>query len=277
MPRYRLTIAYDGTDFHGWQRQEPADAPPLRTVQGVVQEAVADLIGVRVDVVGASRTDSGVHAVGQVAAFTADVRVPIARLAAAITARLPRDVQVLRAEETHDGFNPIGDARSKCYRYSVEHTSHPHHPRPLFDRNLVFATPYALDVSRMRRAAAHLVGTYDCVAFAQINHGRSTTVRTIYDCTVHERANRRVEIEIVGGGAVQSSGPVDLAGPNSRRVQSFVVPASADVIRLKLLRNDGTVRYEAAVHRAQLGNLPSPEGSGQGARYTFDLQRYPAS
>ena len=82
MPRYRLTIAYDGTDFHGWQRQEPADAPPLRTVQGVVQEAVADLIGVRVDVVGASRTDSGVHAVGQVAAFTADVRVPIARLAA---------------------------------------------------------------------------------------------------------------------------------------------------------------------------------------------------
>jgi hypothetical protein len=87
----------------------------------------------------------------------------------------------------------------------------------------------------------------------------------------------RVEIEIVGGGAVQSSGPVDLAGPNSRRVQSFLVPASADVIRLKLLRNDGTVRYEAAVHRAQLGNLPPPEGSGQGARYTFDLQRYPAS
>jgi tRNA pseudouridine38-40 synthase len=64
----------------------------------------------------------------------------------------------------------------------------------------VFATPYALDVARMRRAAAHLVGTYDCVAFAQINHGRSTTVRTIYDCTVHERANRRVEIEIAGSG-----------------------------------------------------------------------------
>jgi tRNA pseudouridine38-40 synthase len=200
MPRYRLTIAYDGTDFHGWQRQEPADAPPLRTVQGVVQEAVAELIGARVDVVGASRTDSGVHAVGQVAAFTADVRVPIARLAAAITARLPRDVQVLSAEETHAEFNPIGEARSKCYRYSIEHTSHPHHPRPLFDRNLVFATPYAVDAAKMRRAASHLVGTYDCVAFAQINHGRATTVRTIYDCTVHERANRRIEIEIAGSG-----------------------------------------------------------------------------
>lgn len=200
MPRHRLTIAYDGTDFHGWQRQEPTGAPPLRTVQGVVEEAVAELIGTRVDVVGASRTDSGVHAVGQVAAFTADVRVPVERLAAAITARLPRDVQVLSAERTHDGFNPIGEARSKCYRYSIEHTSHPHNPRPLFDRNTVFATPYALDASRMRRAAAHLVGTYDCVAFAQINHGRSTTVRTIYDCTVHERAGRRIEIEIAGSG-----------------------------------------------------------------------------
>jgi tRNA pseudouridine38-40 synthase len=200
MPRYRLTIAYDGTDFHGWQRQEPADAPPLRTVQGVVQEAVADLIRQRVDVVGASRTDSGVHAIGQVAAFTADVRVPLERLAAAINSRLPPDVQVRAAERTHDDFNPIGDARSKCYRYSIEHTSHPHHPRPLFDRNTVFATPYALDAARMRRAAAHLVGTYDCVAFAQINHGRSTTVRTIYGCTVHEGPGRRIEIEIAGSG-----------------------------------------------------------------------------
>ena len=68
MPRYKLTIAYDGTDFHGWQRQEPADAPALRTVQGVMQEAVTDLLRQKVEVVGASRTDSGVHAIGQVAA-----------------------------------------------------------------------------------------------------------------------------------------------------------------------------------------------------------------
>ncbi|MDI9403825.1 MAG: tRNA pseudouridine(38-40) synthase TruA [Limnohabitans sp.] len=200
MPRYRLTIAYDGTAFHGWQRQEPKDAPPLRTVQGVVQDAVADLLGERVDVVGASRTDSGVHAVGQVAAFTANVRVPIHRLAAAITARLPADVQVSDAAETHDAFNPIGDARSKCYRYTIEHTSHPHHPRPLFDRNLVFATPYTLDVGHMREAAAGLVGTHDCVSFAQINHGRATTVRTIFDCSVRTPSARRVEIEITANG-----------------------------------------------------------------------------
>ena len=200
MPRFRLRIAYDGTDFHGWQRQEPADAPPLRTVQGVVQGAVADLIGVKVDVVGASRTDSGVHAVGQVAAFTADVRVPIERLANAITARLPRDVVVLSAERVHESFNPIGDARSKCYRYTIEHSSHPHNPRPLFDRNMVFATPYALDAARMQRAAAGFVGTYDCVSFAQIDHGRATTVRSVFDCTVRTPAPRRVEIEIAASG-----------------------------------------------------------------------------
>jgi tRNA pseudouridine38-40 synthase len=200
MPRYRLLIAYDGTDFHGWQRQEPKDCEPLRTVQGVVETAVAELIGPRVDVVGASRTDSGVHAIGQVAAFTADVRVPIERLAAAITARLPRDVQILHAERTHDSFSPIGGARSKCYRYTIEHSSHPHHPRPLFDRNIVFATPHRLDAERMQRAAQSLVGTYDCASFAQIDHGRATTVRTVLDCTVRTPAPRRIEIEICATG-----------------------------------------------------------------------------
>ena len=200
MPRFRLKIAYDGTDFHGWQRQEPKDAPPLRTVQGVLEQAVAELIGQRVDVVGASRTDTGVHAIGQVAAFTADVRVPVERLANAISARLPRDVQVVEAERTHEGFNPIGDARSKCYRYTIEHTSHPHNPWPLFDRNLVFATPHTLDLDRMQRAAAALVGTYDCASFTQIDHGRTTTVRSVYDCIVRSPAPRRVEIEIAASG-----------------------------------------------------------------------------
>ena len=200
MPRYRLTVAYDGTDFHGWQRQEPKDAPALRTVQGVLEDAVADLLGRRVDVTGASRTDSGVHAIGQIAAFTADVRVPVERLAAAVSSRLPGDVRVMHAERTSEDFDPILDARSKCYRYTIEHTSHPRNPRPLFDRNFVFATPYELDPERMQRAASEFVGTYDCVSFAQANHGRATTVRTIFDCCVRVPAPRRVEIEIASSG-----------------------------------------------------------------------------
>jgi hypothetical protein len=89
----------------------------------------------------------------------------------------------------------------------------------------------------------------------------------------------RVTIEVLtGSGQVQSVGPVDVvSAPNARRVMSFVIPTSADVIRMKILRNDGTMRYEAAVHREQLVNLPAPEGRAQGNTFVFDLARYPAS
>lgn len=230
MARYRLVIAYEGTAFHGWQRQEPADAPPLRTVQGVLQEAIAEVIGCKVDVVGASRTDSGVHAIGQVAAFTADVRVPTERLAQAITARLPADVQVLHAERTHESFNPIGDARSKCYRYTIEHTGPPRHPRPLFDRNLVFSTAHPLDPERMREAAAHLVGTHDFASFAQVNHGRSTTVRTIYDCIVRATEPRRVEIEVAGSGFLYNMVRI-IAGTLLEAGRGRIEPAEVRAIR----------------------------------------------
>ena len=92
MPRVRLTVAYEGTDFHGWQAQTPPDGPPLRTVQGVLSDVVTQVVRAPVTLVGASRTDAGVHAIGQVAAFDADLRIPIDRLAMAITARLPADV-----------------------------------------------------------------------------------------------------------------------------------------------------------------------------------------
>jgi hypothetical protein len=89
----------------------------------------------------------------------------------------------------------------------------------------------------------------------------------------------RVTIEVLtGSGQVQTYGPVDVVPqPNARRVQSFVIPPTAEIIRIKLLRNDGTLRYEAAVHRQQLGNLPAPEGTARGNSFSFDLTRYPAS
>jgi tRNA pseudouridine38-40 synthase len=228
--RYRLLIAYDGTAFHGWQRQEPADAPALRTVQGVVQDAVREVIGQAAIVTGASRTDSGVHAVGQVAAFTADVRVPTERLAQAITARLPDDVQVLRAELAHDSFDPIGDARSKCYRYTIEHSGPPRNPRPLFDRNFVFWTPHPLDADRMRAAAAHLVGTHDFASFAQASHGRTTTVRTVYDCVVRTPAPRRIEIEIAGSGFLYNMVRI-VAGTLLEAGRGRIEPADVRAIR----------------------------------------------
>ena len=201
MPRYRLLVAYDGTEFHGWQRQEPPGAPPLRTVQGVLEEAVATALGgARVPVMGASRTDAGVHAVGQVAAFTADTRIPVDRLAMAITARLPEDVCVHRAEEVHTGFDPISDCVSKCYRYTIAHGVAAPDPALLFARRTTWVTRHRLDVAAMRATAACMAGTHDFAAFAQANHGRESTVRTVFGCTVHEPAPGRAVVEVAGNG-----------------------------------------------------------------------------
>jgi tRNA pseudouridine38-40 synthase len=108
MPRYKITVAYDGTQFHGWQRQsavatesddEPVEQLPetIRTVQDVLEQAVRRVVREEVNVVGASRTDAGVHARGQVAAFTTNTEIPVEKLPRAITSRLPNDVQVTRS------------------------------------------------------------------------------------------------------------------------------------------------------------------------------------
>jgi len=208
MPRYRAIIAYDGTDFCGWQKQEPPasehpDLPPiemrpgddqprvaLRTVQHVVERALRELLREPVSLTGASRTDSGVHAAGQVAAFTSNpepdkgVGWPTERgvdpLRRALNGRLPRDVLVRAIEVADDAFDPIAGAVEKEYTYTF--ASGPE--RPLWDRRFVFHTWHELDAERMRAAAAHLVGEHDFASFAQINHGRKTTVRTITGCEV---------------------------------------------------------------------------------------------
>jgi tRNA pseudouridine38-40 synthase len=219
--RYKLTVAYDGTDFHGWQKQEPIDhdAPDpapgeepkriqLRTVQHIVEQAVRETIREPVNVLGASRTDSGVHALGQVCAFTSipdqtrGVGWPIERgtdsLVRALNSKLPRDVLITSATTVPLDFNPIGGAIEKEYCYTM--VSGP--VRPLWDRRTVFHTWYPLDCALMQRAASHLVGEHDFASFAQIAHGRKTTVRTVYSCSVNEHPDEqgRVEIRISGSG-----------------------------------------------------------------------------
>ena len=217
MPRFKLTIAYDGTDFHGWQKQEPPDAEPLRTVQGVVEQAVRDTVRQRVEVVGASRTDAGVHALGQVAAFTADTNISITKLPRAISARLPNDVQIRAAEIVSDDFDPIRDCVQKMYRFSIAHggervepanqssivnhqSSIVRHPPPLFDRDFVYYTYHGLDPARMNEAARLLIGEHDFASFAQVSHGRESTVRTIFDCSVTATSDDRCHIDIIGDG-----------------------------------------------------------------------------
>jgi len=221
MPRFKLTIAYDGTAFHGWQKQEPPDSEPLRTVQGVVEQAVRDTVRQPVELLGASRTDAGVHALGQVAAFSAQTNISIEKLPRAISARLPNDVQIRAAEIVADDFDPIKDCVKKMYRFSIAHggenerrenekreneggpeevSSFIHHPPPLFDRNFVYYIYHSLDSVAMHEAARRLVGTHDFASFAQISHGRESTVRTIFDCSVAATSDDRCHIDVTGDG-----------------------------------------------------------------------------
>jgi tRNA pseudouridine38-40 synthase len=251
VPRYKLTIAYEGTDFCGWQKQEPLApwaiahgagpqgateaAPPgdtrevglgrkmieelpdrpgrvaLRTVQHVLERAVSDVVREPVELVGSSRTDSGVHARGQVAAFTCSgdesdenhkpgtgwpVSRGVDRLMIAINGRLPEDCLVTAAEIVPAEFNPIGDTESKGYSY----TFHCAKVRALFDRRRVHHIWEPLDVAAMRDAAARFVGEHDFAAFAAAGHGRLSTVRKVFACDISEPEPQRVRLDISGSG-----------------------------------------------------------------------------
>jgi len=200
MPRFRLHLAYDGTDFHGWQRQEPPGASPLRTVQGVVEEAVSTAVGAPTRVQGASRTDSGVHAKMQIAAFDTETRIPVDRLAAAISSRLPEDVQVLSAHAAPAEFDPSVHCASKGYRYRIRHGVGQGVAQPLFDRRWVWFTFHRLDPAAMQRAAGAFEGTRDFLAMTSADHGRETTVRTIHTCRVRAIDAHDLAIDVAGPG-----------------------------------------------------------------------------
>jgi tRNA pseudouridine38-40 synthase len=189
MPRYKLTLAYDGANFKGWQRQPQPDGTELRTVQKEVQTAVRDVVrpeSGKIHVLGASRTDSGVHAFGQCAQFDAQPPgspnnpIPDNRLRRAIASRLPDDIDVLKCEAVSDDFNVIADVVSKQYRYRIFTDRR----KPLGIRHLVYPGYEPMDVPFMRDAAADLIGEHDFAAFTNAGHGRVSTVRTIHDCRV---------------------------------------------------------------------------------------------
>lgn len=174
----------------------------LRTVQDVVQRAVREVIREPVIVVGASRTDSGVHAKAQTAAFTvSDERrahhgPPDERLAMAINSRLPEDVLVTECRRVHDDFDPIKDCVAKGYRYSL----HVSRDRPLWERKYVHHIWTELDCEAMQAGAEALVGTHDFAAFAAAGHGRETTVRTVLACRVKRPVREKVLIDVSGTG-----------------------------------------------------------------------------
>jgi tRNA pseudouridine38-40 synthase len=191
--RIRITLAYEGTEFHGWQIQ-----PGLPTIQGALEEIIGGMEGKPVHVAGSGRTDAGVHALAQVAAFTIENPIPVDNLRRAVNRLLPPVIRVLNAEEVHMDFHPRFDAAAKTYRYTLYRGE----ICPPFEWRYVHHHPYPLDESRMIEAARLFEGKHDFSAFAAADdrdeEGRST-VRTIFSSQL-ERVGERLTYTVRGSG-----------------------------------------------------------------------------
>ncbi len=184
----KLTVVYDGSEYHGWQIQ-----PGFRTIQGTLTEVIRELVDQEVRVFGASRTDAGVSALGQVALVQIDSSIPVENLARVITHRLPPEIAVAEAVEVPQGFDLMGEVKSKLYRYTIFTGQ----LRPVLQIKHCWHLPAKLDIDAMAQAAAMLVGKKDFKSFAAAADRRQTSVRTIFRCDVN-RNDDWVYIDVEG-------------------------------------------------------------------------------
>jgi len=193
MRRIKITLAYDGGPYHGWQVQ-----PGLPTIQGTLEQIVSGIEGRPVHVAGSGRTDAGVHAMAQVAAFTIGNPIPLRNLRRAVNRLLPPSIRVLSAEEVHATFHPRFDARRKIYEYRIvrEEVCSP------LEWPYVYHHPYPLAEDRMIELAPAFEGEHDFTAFAASDdrdeEGRSK-VRTIYSSVLEAQAGR-LTYRVCGSG-----------------------------------------------------------------------------
>jgi tRNA pseudouridine38-40 synthase len=189
----KLTVAYDGTAYAGYQFQ-----PNLPTIQGSLQQAWADITGETPKLTASGRTDAGVHALGQVVGVDTASVLPPERLLRGLNARLPEDIVVTEVAKAPPGFHATHDALRKLYRYQI----YCHRVRPVFERRTTWHFPQPLDVQAMQAAAQLLVGRHDFASFETAGSERSTTVRTLsrVDVIVHADAPWRIDVEVEGDG-----------------------------------------------------------------------------
>ena len=190
MKRIKLTIAYDGTNYCGWQVQ-----PNGITVEEVVNKALKKLTGEDIQVIGASRTDSGVHALGNVAVFDTRTTIPPERISYALNQRLPEDIVIVKSEEGAEDFHPRYCDCSKTYEYHILNTRIPIPTKRLTN----YFVSYDLDVEKMRKAAGYLIGEHDFVSFCNVRTDVEDTVRTVTELEIL-KDGEEITIRISGNG-----------------------------------------------------------------------------
>lgn len=188
--RVRLQVAYDGTNYHGWQLQNNAI-----TIESVLNESLTSLLGEEIQVIGASRTDSGVHALGNIAVFDTVSPIPAEKICYALNARLPEDIRIMKSEQVASDWHPRHCNSRKTYEYRIYRSDIPQPVRRLY----TYHTYRKLDVEAMRRAAAYLEGEHDFKSFCQVGSQALTTVRRVYSVELEEQGAELV-IRVTGAG-----------------------------------------------------------------------------
>ena len=194
MRTIRLTIEYDGTCYSGWQRQ-----PNGLAVQQVIEEALCQLLGKKVELRSSGRTDAGVHARGMAAAFQTATNLPLKAFVDGTNRFLPPDIAILEAIEVPPGFKPIGDALAKHYRYTILLTT----VRSPLRRFHAWHIREELDLEAMQAGAAKFVGRHDFAAFRASNCAAKTTVRRVDSVEITRKADT-ILIDVVGGGFLKN-------------------------------------------------------------------------
>lgn len=192
-PKIKLLIAYDGTRFGGWQKQNTSPKP---TVQGTLEDIVSRLFQREVRVIGASRTDAGVHALGQVAHFAAPGSLKNHNLVKSLNAMTPDDLMIRSVRMAPDDFHAIASSNGKIYRYLI----HNHRLKNPFRRDRTLWVRRPLDLDLLNQASRHIIGEHDFKSFQTAGTEVSSTIRSIYSAAWRQLPNHLVEFRIQGSG-----------------------------------------------------------------------------
>ena len=178
-----LTVAYDGTNYSGWQIQ-----PNKETIEGVLNRELSRLLNEEIKVVGASRTDSGVHAEGAVCVFDTESKIPGDKFSYAINQKLPEDIRIRNSKEVDITFHPRRVNSRKTYRYRIRHDEF---PNPL-DARYSYHVYTKLDIEAMRKACEFIKGKHDFKSFCSVHTDVDTTVRTVYDVHIDVTPDKKL-------------------------------------------------------------------------------------
>lgn len=181
MRTYKLTIAYDGSRYQGWQRQPDTDL----TIQGILEQTIWALKGYPVEVNGSGRTDGGVHAKAQTASIVLPGKIVEEEFRQALNQELPPDIRVADVELMKNGFHARYSAKGKCYEYQIDTRE----KADVFTRKYAYHFPEELNIPAMERAAECLIGKHDFAAFTDRNEDQST-IRTIYDIRIEVKGSK---------------------------------------------------------------------------------------